>query len=169
MSDCKDSVEITMRASVLDVTPDEGGDEEAEASTESPASGEAVETAAAAPAEEEAPAEEATTAALDPELVAAGEKVFRKCSACHKIGEGAKNGAGPHLNGIVGRTVGGADGFKYSNTMADHGGVWDEALLAEFLADPRGAMKGTRMAFAGLKKDADIDAVIAYLTSASAE
>ncbi|SIT15828.1 sulfur dehydrogenase subunit SoxD [Roseivivax lentus] len=161
MSDCKDSVEITMRATVLDVTPDEGADEAG--MSEDQAAAPAPE---AAPAEEAAPAaEEVTLAALDPELVAAGEKVFRKCSACHKVGEGAKNGAGPQLNGIVGRTVGGAEGFKYSGAMADHGGVWDEAFLAAFLADPRGTMKGTRMAFAGLKNDADVEAVIAFLKS----
>ncbi|QFS83825.1 Cytochrome c2 [Roseivivax sp. THAF40] len=168
MSDCKDAVEITMRATVLDVTPDEGGDEEAAMAEEETTATEAAPTETAAVAEE-ASAEETTMAALDPELVAAGEKVFRKCSACHKVGEGAKNGAGPQLNGIVGREVGGVDGFKYSSTMADHGGVWDEALLAAFLADPRGSMKGTRMAFAGLKKEADIDAVVAFLKSTESQ
>ncbi len=171
MSDCKDEVRITMRATVLDVTPDEGGDEAAMAEDQAAAPAAAPDAeAATAEAEEAAPAsEEVTLAALDPELVAAGEKVFRKCSACHKVGEGAKNGAGPHLNGIVGRTVGGAEGFKYSGTMADHGGVWDEALLAAFLEDPRGTMKGTRMAFAGLKKSSDVEAVIAFLKSTDAE
>ncbi|MHA6324957.1 c-type cytochrome [Roseivivax sp. CAU 1753] len=162
MSDCKDTVEITMRATVLDVTPDEGGDDEAALDTDADAP--MVETAA------EEPAEEAVeTASLDPELVATGEKVFRKCSACHKVGDGAKNAVGPQLNGIVGRAVGGIDGFKYSGVMADHGGVWDEALLADFLADPRATMKGTRMAFAGLRKDDEIAAVIAYLKSSAAE
>ncbi|MGR3273395.1 MFS transporter [Thalassococcus profundi] len=155
MQNCKDSVEITMRATVLDVTPEETAEEAAPAAEE----------AAAEPAPEAAVEE---TAAVDPELAAAGEKVFRKCSACHQVGEGAKNRAGPQLNGIVGRDIGGVDGFRYSGTMADHGGVWDEATLAAFLADPRGTFKGTKMAFAGLKKEDDVAAVIAYLKDASA-
>ncbi len=173
MSDCKDSVEITMRATVLDVTPDEGGDEE-QASGEM--SGSDVQVASAdeeAPAVEdtgvEATAEEAAAeiAAVDPELAAAGEKVFRKCKACHQIGDGAKNRTGPHLTDIVGREIGGVDGFRYSGTMADMGGVWDRETLAAFLADPRGTVKGTKMAFAGLKSEEDIDAVLAYLQAAS--
>ena len=155
MQNCKDSVEITMRATVLDVTPEETAEEAAPAAEE----------AAAEPAPEAAVEE---TAAVDPELAAAGEKVFRKCSACHQVGEGATNRAGPQLNGIVGRDIGGVDGFRYSGTMADHGGVWDEATLAAFLADPRGTFKGTKMAFAGLKKEDDVAAVIAYLKDASA-
>ena len=155
MQNCKDSVEITMRATVLDVTPEETAEEAAPAAEE----------AAAEPAPEAAVEE---TAAVDPELAAAGEKVFRKCSACHQVGEGATNRAGPQLNGIVGRDIGGVDGFRYSGTMADHGGVWDEVTLAAFLADPRGTFKGTKMAFAGLKKEDDVAAVIAYLKDASA-
>ncbi|MFD1341879.1 c-type cytochrome [Litorisediminicola beolgyonensis] len=172
MENCKDEVKITMKATVLDVTPEEEGTV-AEALTEAKAEleeagsdsegSETVEASAEETADTEAPAEDIS--APDPELVAAGEKVFRKCSACHKVGEGAKNGSGPQLNGIVGREVGGVDGFNYSGTLADHGGVWDEALLAEFLADPRGTMSGTKMAFAGLRKEEDRAAVIAYLKS----
>jgi len=157
MENCKDAVEITMRATVLDVTPEETAEEEAAVQDTSE------------PETETAEAETVEMAAVDPELVAAGEKVFRKCSACHQVGEGAKNRAGPQLNGIVGRDIGGVDGFRYSGTMADHGGVWDEATLAAFLADPRGTFKGTKMAFAGLKKEDDVAAVIAYLKDASAD
>ena len=55
------------------------------------------------------------------ELAAAGEKVFKKCAACHKVGEGANNGTGPQLNAIVGRTIGGVEGYKYSKTLAAMG------------------------------------------------
>ena len=155
MENCKDSVEITMRAAVLDVTPEEEGAE--------------TEAAAPAPAPEPEPVEEAAAApAADPELVAAGEKVFRKCKACHQVGEGARNATGPQLNGIVGRAAGAVDGFKYSGTLAGMAGdglVWNAETLAAFLADPRGYVKGTRMAFAGLKSEEEIAAVTAYLST----
>ena len=115
---------------------------------------------------EEAVVEEAP--AIDPELVKAGAKVFRKCKACHKLGDGAKNGTGPILTGIVGKAAGSVDGFKYSKalrTMAEDGLVWDEASLKAFLAKPKKFMKGTKMSFAGLKKDKDFAAIIAYLES----
>src|SRR6056297_1126375 len=165
MSDCKDSVEITMRAAVLDVTPEE----EEEAAAE-PAAAEEVEMAAAET--EEAAAEPAAeeTAALNPELVAAGEKLFRQCQACHQVGDGAKNRVGPQLNGVMGRTIGGVEDFRYSKTMAamgEEGQVWDEESMAAFLADPRGYVKGTKMSYRGLKKDDDIAAMTEYLKSFS--
>ncbi|ATF18699.1 c-type cytochrome [Phaeobacter gallaeciensis] len=162
MENCKDSVEITMRAMVLDVTPEED-------SAEAPADVEPVEgTAAERPAE--VPAE--VVVALDPELVAKGEKTFRKCKSCHQIGEGAKSKTGPILNGIIGAPAAHVEGFRYSKAMkaaAEDGLVWDEAELAAFLAKPKKYMKGTKMSFAGLKKEAEIEAVIAYLKSAAAE
>lgn len=161
MTDCKESVEITARAAVLDVTPaDKAAREQSEAAA---AGGGETETAAAEAQPEAEPGP-------DPELVAAGEKVFRKCQACHKIGEGAKHGVGPHLNDLFGRQAGGAEGFaRYSKrmvAMGEEGLVWDEQSLTEYLADPRGMVKGTRMAFAGLRKEADLEAVIAYLEAA---
>ena len=102
------------------------------------------------------------------ELVAAGERVFKKCSACHQVGSNAKNRSGPQLNGIVGRTAGAVEGFRYSGAMEEAGAdglVWDHESLAGFLADPRAYLKGTKMSFAGLKKDADLEAIIAYLSS----
>nr|WP_261196473.1 c-type cytochrome [Pseudoruegeria sp. SHC-113] len=161
MTGCKDSVEITMRASVLDVTPEEtteGTTDEASASTAPEAEVQVASAEAAAPAQD----------AIDPVLVAAGEKVFRKCKACHMVGDGAKNRSGPHLNGILGRAFAAADGFKYSNAMADAGAagrVWDAEALAGFLAAPKSYLNGTKMSFAGLKDSADVDAVIAYLMS----
>lgn len=102
--------------------------------------------------------------------VAAGEKVFNKCKACHAVGEGARNRVGPELNDLIGRTAGTAEGYKYSSAMqaAGAGGtVWNAETLATFLADPKGAVKGTKMAFAGLKDQADIDNVVAYLATFS--
>ncbi len=150
MENCKDSVEITMHASVLDVTPGTQTDEEA---------AEEQQDASAAP-------EPAAPASPDPELVAAGEDVFRQCKACHMVGEGAKNRVGPQLNGVVGRTIGTVDGFRYSNAMAamgEEGQVWDEEALHAFLENPRDYVSRTRMAFRGLSDAADRDAVIAYL------
>ncbi|UWR56605.1 c-type cytochrome [Phaeobacter inhibens] len=162
MENCKDSVEITMRAMVLDVTPEEDR-------ADAPADVEPVEdTAAEQPAE--VPVE--VVVALDPELVAKGEKTFRKCKSCHQIGEGAKSKTGPILNGIIGAPAAHVEGFRYSKAMkaaAEDGLVWDEAELAAFLAKPKTYMKGTKMSFAGLKKDVDIEAVIAYLKAATAE
>ncbi|WP_138934759.1 c-type cytochrome [Roseovarius arcticus] len=161
MENCKDSVEVTMRAMVLDVTP----------KGEGAASVEEAASAGEAAASKEPPADqviEDQTAALDPELVSAGEKVFRKCKACHQIGDGAKNRVGPILTGIVGQPAGHVEDFKYSKAlsgMADDGLVWDEANLKAFLADPKGFMKGTKMSFAGLRKDDDLDAITAYLAS----
>jgi len=162
MSDCKDSVEITMRARVLDVTPEEEASEAVvqEAAAEAPAAEEAPVEVAAEPVVEEV--------ALDPELVANGAKVFKKCKACHKVGEGAKNSTGPILNGIFGASAGEVEGFKYSKPMlaaGEDGLVWNEEALAAFLAKPRKFMKGTKMSFAGLRKERDIEAVIAYLRS----
>ncbi len=162
MENCKDSVEITMHASVLDVTPEEEGADQGAAMPEA-----THDDAAAEPTSEE-PAAETAVAALDPELVAKGEKVFKKCSACHQVGDSAKNKTGPALNGIIGQTFGSVDGFKYSKVFraaAEEGRVWDAAEMAEFLTKPKAYMKGTRMSFAGLKKPADIDAVTAYLQS----
>ena len=160
MENCKDSVEITMRARVLDVTP-EKITPAAQAET------------AAEPATEEAAeaAEEATetqVAALDPALVAEGEKVFKKCASCHQVGDDAKNRTGPHLNAVFGRVMGGVEGFRYSKGFEEareEGRVWDEASMAEFLAAPKAFMKGTKMSFAGLKKEDEILAVEAYLKS----
>jgi len=95
---------------------------------------------------------------------AAGKKVFRKCKACHYVDQ-EKNKTGPHLVNIIGRKAGAVEGYKYSKAMAGSDLVWDEATLAGFLAKPKSYLKGTKMAFAGLKKDSDIADVIAYLKS----
>ena len=94
---------------------------------------------------------------------AAGEKLFKVCSACHKIGEGAKNSIGPVLNGVVGRAAGTYPDYPYSDANKNSGLTWDEATLKDYLKNPRAKIRGTKMAFAGFSKEADIDNVIAYL------
>jgi cytochrome c len=93
---------------------------------------------------------------------AAGEKVFRKCKSCHYVDQ-EKNKTGPHLVNIVGRAAGAVDGFKYSSAMKESGLTWDEATLTEFLKKPKAYLKGTKMAFAGIRKDEDLANLIAYL------
>ena len=100
---------------------------------------------------------------------AAGEKVFTKCKACH-VADEDKNKIGPSLMGVIGKTAGTHPGFKYSKAMveAGEGGlVWDDANLTAYLRAPKEVVKGTKMAFPGLKKDDDIANVIAYLTQFS--
>ena len=93
--------------------------------------------------------------------VAAGEKDFGKCKACHKLD--GTDGTGPHLNGVVGRAVASVGGFGYSDGMVAHGGDWTHDALQEFLANPKGVVKGTKMSFAGLKDPQDRADLIAYL------
>ena len=98
---------------------------------------------------------------------AKGETVFNKCKACHSVDE-PKNKVGPYLVGVFGRPAGSVEGFKYSEAMKGSGITWDEQTLAAYLADPRGYIKGNRMAFVGLKNQQDIANVIAYLKQATA-
>ena len=94
--------------------------------------------------------------------VATGEKVFRRCKACHYMNK-EKNKTGPHLVNIIGRAAGAVKGYKYSRAMAESGLTWDEATMARFLTKPKKYLKGTKMAFVGLRKKSDIADVIAYL------
>ncbi|MFN3971276.1 MAG: c-type cytochrome [Gemmobacter sp.] len=175
MSDCIAPVQVTKRATDLKVTPtDPDGRPAGTLPALTLASIDAGTVAPEAPAEvvtvsdTPATATEVTLAAVDPALIAEGEKQFKKCSACHKVGEGARNGTGPTLNGIIGNAAGAVSGFKYSKPlldMASAGLVWDEASMDAFLENPKGFMKGTRMSYAGLKKAEERAAVIAYLAT----
>ncbi|WP_108820537.1 c-type cytochrome [Pseudovibrio sp. Alg231-02] len=98
--------------------------------------------------------------------VKAGKKVFKKCKACHSVKEG-QNKVGPSLHGVIGRQAAAVEGFKYSKVMASADVTWDTESLTEFLAKPKKFLPKNRMAFAGLKKPADIENLLAYLDSAS--
>jgi cytochrome c len=104
--------------------------------------------------------------AADP---AAGEKAFAVCKACHRVGEGAKNTVGPTLNGVVGRPAGSVEGFAYSEAMKNSGLTWDEATLTEYLKNPKAKVPGTKMAFAGVKDEAKVANIIAYLKQFGAD
>ena len=94
---------------------------------------------------------------------ALGEKVFKKCKSCHVVDK-EKHKTGPHLVNVIGRTAGTAEGYKkYSKAMKNSGIVWDDETLNGYLEKPKKYLKGTRMAFAGLKKEEDRANVIAYL------
>lgn len=96
---------------------------------------------------------------------AAGETVFKKCGACH-VADKDTNKIGPSLMGVIGRTAGTHPNFSYSKAMVDAGKgglVWSEETLTTYLHDPKAIVKGTKMAFVGLKKDDEIANVIAYL------
>jgi cytochrome c len=98
--------------------------------------------------------------------VEAGKKVFLRCQACHNIDK-PQNKIGPHLDGVFGRKAGSIEDFKYSDAMKNSGITWDSESLHKYLADPRGFIPGNRMAFPGLKNQAELDNVIAYLQQAT--
>lgn len=99
----------------------------------------------------------------------AGEKVFKRCLACHMVGEDAKTRVGPVLNGLIGRKAGSYEGFKYTEANKNSGLVWDEATLAKYLKNPRATIPGTSMTFVGIKKDEEIEDLIAYLKQFGAD
>jgi cytochrome c len=101
--------------------------------------------------------------------VAAGEKAFVVCRACHQIGPNAKIAVGPVLNGIVGRKAGTYPGYSYSTANKDSGLTWDEDTLRKYLADPQAVVKGTKMIFPGIKDPAKVNDVIAFLKTYKAD
>lgn len=111
-----------------------------------------------------------TSAALADGDAAMGAKVFKKCAACHTASE-AKNRVGPHLVDIIGRPIASVEDYKYSKAMVEHATVepvWTEEALDAYLRNPKGVVKGTKMAFAGLKKDEEVANILAYLADPSA-
>jgi len=99
--------------------------------------------------------------------VASGEKIFKKCAACHSINKDGKNKIGPALYNVVGRTVGGLDDYKYSKTLATYGKEWTFEELNGFLKKPASYLKGTKMSYAGLRKEKDRASIIKYLNEKS--
>ena len=96
-----------------------------------------------------------------------GEKVFKKCSACHMIASGGKNMIGPNLWGVIGRTAGSVSDYKYSKAMVAYGKEWTFEEMNAYLIKPQAYIKGTKMAFAGLRKEKDRASVILYMNSKS--
>ncbi len=108
------------------------------------------------------------TLALSPTMVqaqdvAAGERVFSQCRACHQVGPTAKNAVGPVLNGLFGRKAGTVEGYNYSPANKNSGITWDEAIFSDYIKDPRAKIPGTKMVYAGLKDEQRIKDLIAYL------
>ena len=99
--------------------------------------------------------------------LATGEKVFKKCAACHSIIKGGKNNIGPALYNVVGRKVGVINDYKYSKALSEYGKEWTFEELNGYLIKPAKWIKGTKMAFAGLKKEKDRASVIKYLNQNS--
>ncbi len=96
-----------------------------------------------------------------------GEKVFKKCAACHSIVKGGKNNIGPALYNVVGRKVGVVNDYKYSKALSGYGKEWTFEELNGYLLKPAKWIKGTKMAFAGLRKEKDRASVILYLNQNS--
>ena len=96
-----------------------------------------------------------------------GEKVFKKCAACHSIVKGGKNNIGPALYNVVGRKIGIVEDYKYSKALASYDKEWTLEELNGYLIKPAKWIKGTKMAFAGLRKEKDRASVIKYLNQNS--
>ena len=99
--------------------------------------------------------------------IASGEKIFKKCAACHSINKGGKHKIGPALYNVVGRKVGGVEDYKYSKALIAYEKEWTFEELNGFLIKPAKHIKGTKMAYAGLRKEADRASVIKYLNANS--
>ena len=99
--------------------------------------------------------------------VASGKKIFKKCAACHSITKDGANKIGPALYNVVGRKVGEVSDYKYSSALADYGKEWSFEELNGYLTKPAKHIKGTKMAFAGLKKETDRASIIKYLNQNS--
>jgi cytochrome c len=96
-----------------------------------------------------------------------GEKVFKKCSACHMVASGGKNMIGPNLWSVIGRTAGSVSDYKYSKAMVAYGKEWTFEEMNSYLIKPQAYVKGTKMAFAGLRKEKDRASVILFMNSKS--
>lgn len=127
----------------------------------------AAQPSAPTPAPTAPPATTTQSAAATPaptaDLVAAGEKAFNKCKACHTAEANGPDRIGPNLHGVFGRKAGTKSGFKFSDALAKAGITWDDATIDKYIADPKGFIPQNRMAFAGITKADERAAIIAYL------
>jgi cytochrome c len=96
--------------------------------------------------------------------VAAGKTSFNKCMACHAIGEGARNKVGPELNGLDGRKAGTAEGYSYTEANKNSGITWNEAQFKDYIKNPKAKIPGTKMAFAGIKNETEINNHWGYIS-----
>ena len=101
--------------------------------------------------------------------LAAGENSFKKCLACHAVGEGARNKVGPLLNGLEGRKSGTIEGFSYSDANKNSGITWDKAVFLEYIRDPKAKIPGTKMIFPGIKNETEAGDLWAYLAQFKAD
>ena len=106
----------------------------------------------------------ATSSIVLAQDVAAGKISFNKCMACHSIGEGAKNKVGPELNGLDGRKSGTAPGYNYSDANKNSGITWNEAQFKEYIKDPKAKIPGTKMPFAGIKNEKEVNDLWAFVS-----
>ena len=147
MQNCKKEANITKRAVVLDVTPEEEVSENSKQNEN----------------------DNIEIVSFDPILVKQGEKIFKNCKACHRIGLNAKNGTGPHLNNIFGRVAGELNDYKrYSKNikkLGQEGLIWNNETLTYFLENPKKFIKGTKMNFKGIKKSEELAALVEYLAA----
>ena len=111
----------------------------------------------------------ASAAFADDIDLAAGKTAFNKCLACHAIGEGAKNKVGPVLNGLDGRKSGTAADYNYTDANKNSGVTWNEAQFKEYIKDPKAKIPGTKMAFAGIKSENEINNLWAYVSQFDAD
>lgn len=107
----------------------------------------------------------ATAGAALAQDVAAGEQSFKKCLACHAVGEGAANKVGPQLNGISGRKSGTVAGYNYSDANKNSGITWDQATFLDYIKDPKAKIPGTKMVFAGIKNEKEAGDLWGYIAS----
>ena len=110
-------------------------------------------------------ATEASAQSGDP---ARGQRVFnQQCRACHTLDKGGASTTGPNLHGVFGRKAGAAEGYAFSEAMVKSGIVWDDTTMADYNRDPKGKVPGTKMVFNGLKQQAQLDDLVAYLKQAT--
>jgi cytochrome c len=106
----------------------------------------------------------AATSAAFAQDAAAGKSSFNKCLACHAIGEGAKNKVGPELNGLDGRKSGTAPDYSYSDANKNSGITWNEAEFKDYIKDPKAKIPGTKMSFAGIKNEKEVNDLWAFVS-----